>query len=103
VRLTLFGSDARDDKSAALRLFFFFFARRSAVVIPSERAPRASEGSACGSQLRYRRDAPPPYEYYGGGRLECYWTSQRFRGWIPTTVGGAEADIHGVMLHAMGF
>ena len=35
----------------------------------------------------------PSYIYYGSGRKECYWTAVTgFRGWIPTTVGGAEAD-----------
>lgn len=32
------------------------------------------------------------YIYYGSGRLECYWTTSNFRGWIPTSVGGAESS-----------
>lgn len=45
----------------------------------------------------------PSYEYYGSGRLECYWTTQNFRGWIPTTVGGAEAGPYNPLLQSMGF
>jgi len=45
----------------------------------------------------------PNYEYYGSGRQECYWTTQNFRGWIPTTVGGAEAGPYSPVLSAFGF
>jgi hypothetical protein len=43
------------------------------------------------------------YEYYGSGRLECYWTIQRFRGWIPITVGGDDSDPYSPRLAAQGF
>jgi hypothetical protein len=47
----------------------------------------------------------PSYIYYGSGRKECYWTpATGFRGWIPTTVGGAEADAsYRSILNAQGF
>ncbi len=45
----------------------------------------------------------PSYQYYGSGRLECYWTEARFRGWIPTWVGGADADPYTAKLESMGF
>ena len=32
------------------------------------------------------------HEYYGSGRVECYWTPQNFRGWIPTNIGGGAAS-----------
>lgn len=47
--------------------------------------------------------ANPAYEYYGSGRLECYWTEARFRGWIPTTIGGADADPYTTKLQSMSF
>jgi hypothetical protein len=47
--------------------------------------------------------ANPSYVYYGSGRKECYWTNQNFRGWIPTTVGGAESDPYSPVLSVMGF
>ena len=43
------------------------------------------------------------YEYYGSGKLECYWTDQRFRGWIPLNVGGADSDAYSPQLGLMGF
>ncbi|HEU5357879.1 MAG TPA: hypothetical protein VFU45_02075 [Gemmatimonadales bacterium] len=45
----------------------------------------------------------PDYEYYGSGRLECYWTNQRFRGWIPTWVGGSDSDPYSPKLLGHGF
>ena len=30
----------------------------------------------------------PSYEYYGGGRTECYWAEKMFRGWVPDNIGG---------------
>jgi hypothetical protein len=45
----------------------------------------------------------PSYEYYGSGRLECYWTQVRFRGWIPINVGGADSDPYSPRLQGMGF
>ena len=45
----------------------------------------------------------PSYQYYGAGRQECYWTSQPFRGWIPTSVGGAEAGPYSTRLQERGF
>jgi hypothetical protein len=45
----------------------------------------------------------PAYQYYGSGRQECYWTNTRFRGWIPTTVGGADSDPYSPILAAAGF
>jgi hypothetical protein len=44
------------------------------------------------------------YEYYGSGRQECYWTTTpSFRGWIPTTIGGAVAPPYSPMLQDWGF
>lgn len=43
------------------------------------------------------------YEHYGSGRLECYWTTQNFRGWIPTTIGGAESSSYSSVLSSQGF
>lgn len=45
----------------------------------------------------------PNYIYYGSGRVECYWTEKRFRGWIPTTVGGADSDPYSPILASMGY
>ena len=45
----------------------------------------------------------PSFEYYGSGRYECYWTGVDFRGWIPTSVGGAVAGSYSPVLQAMGF
>jgi hypothetical protein len=47
--------------------------------------------------------ADPSYIYYGSGRLECYWTTENFRGWIPTSVGGADSDPYSTRLQAEGF
>lgn len=33
----------------------------------------------------------PSYEFYGAGRLECYWTTLNFRGWVPDSVGGKDS------------
>lgn len=43
------------------------------------------------------------YFYYGGGRVECYWTSMPFRGWVPDSVGGGQADAYSARLTSMGF
>lgn len=45
----------------------------------------------------------PSYQYYGAGRLECYWSGARFRGWIPDSVGGDDSDPYGPKLLAHGF
>lgn len=45
----------------------------------------------------------PAYVYYGSGRQECYWTTRRFRGWIPTTVGGLDSSPYSERLAAEGF
>ena len=45
----------------------------------------------------------PSYQYYGSGRQECYWTNRRFRGWIPTTVGGDDSDPYNPILDLAGF
>jgi hypothetical protein len=45
----------------------------------------------------------PSYQYYGSGRQECYWTTRRFRGWIPMTVGGADSDPYEPILRNAGF
>jgi hypothetical protein len=45
----------------------------------------------------------PSYQYYGSGRLECYWTNQPFRGWIPLSVGGEDSDGYSDRLADMGF
>jgi hypothetical protein len=58
----------------------------------------------------------PSYEYYGSGYQECYWTATldtlfgtpvwvapKFRGWIPPSVGGMEADVYRNQLEAAGF
>ncbi|MGH9959287.1 MAG: hypothetical protein ACREBC_19545 [Pyrinomonadaceae bacterium] len=47
--------------------------------------------------------ANPSSTYYGSGRQECYWTTRNFRGWIPTTVGGAEALPYSTILSDHGF
>ena len=47
--------------------------------------------------------ADPSYEYYGAGRIECYWTDQRFRGWVPDSVGGRDTDAYSPKLAARGF
>ena len=47
--------------------------------------------------------ANPSYEYYGSGQLECYWTNQRFRGWIPTYLGGDDTDPYSPKLAYNGF
>ncbi len=40
--------------------------------------------------------------YSGNGRLECYWTDQRFRGWYPYSDQG-DASSYSSKLAAMGF
>jgi hypothetical protein len=45
----------------------------------------------------------PSYEFYGSGREECYWGPAKFRGWVPLTVGGGEADVYRSQLTALGF
>jgi hypothetical protein len=45
----------------------------------------------------------PLYQYYGSGRTECYWTTKRFRGWIPYSIGGADSDPYSPILSSMGF
>jgi hypothetical protein len=45
----------------------------------------------------------PLYQYYGSGRLECYWTNVQFRGWIPSWIGGAASDPYAPKLSAHGF
>lgn len=47
--------------------------------------------------------ASTSYEYYGSGRLECYWTSQSFRGWIPAYIGGGAAAAYSPRLLDQGF
>ena len=42
----------------------------------------------------------PSYEYYGGGRTECYWTEKSFRGWVPDAIGGFEVSSYlGKLVH----
>ena len=36
--------------------------------------------------------ANPDYEFYGAGRVECYWTWKLFRGWVPDSVGGGDSE-----------
>ncbi|MEZ4411855.1 MAG: hypothetical protein R2910_02555 [Gemmatimonadales bacterium] len=45
----------------------------------------------------------PSYIYYGSGRQECFWTDTIFRGWIPTSIGGAASDPYKTRLNAEGF
>ena len=45
----------------------------------------------------------PAHWYYGSGRTECYWTSKRFRGWVPTNVSGLDSDPYSSQLGTMGF
>lgn len=45
----------------------------------------------------------PLYQYYGAGRVECYWTGARFRGWVPDSLGGGDADPYGPKLRSRGF
>jgi len=47
--------------------------------------------------------ANPSFEWYGSGRLECYWTDQRFRGWVPTYVAGDDTDPYSPKLADNGF
>ncbi len=51
-------------------------------------------GSRTSPRLDCVASRNPDYEYYGSGREECYWTYRNFRGWIPETVGGAEASAY---------
>jgi hypothetical protein len=45
----------------------------------------------------------PSYRYYGSGRKECYWTTRRFRGWVPTTQSGADSDPYSNILVTLSF
>lgn len=46
----------------------------------------------------------PSYIYYGSGRQECDWSSNEFRGWIPTSIGGTAAEPgYGARLTSFGF
>lgn len=45
----------------------------------------------------------PSYFYYGSGKTECYWTGARFRGWVPDSVPGDDADPYGPKLLYWGF
>lgn len=45
----------------------------------------------------------PSYENYGGGRVECYWTEKRFRGWVPDSIGGGDTDSYPSKLAQWGF
>jgi len=45
----------------------------------------------------------PSYEYYGAGRIECYWSGQEFRGWVPDSIGGPSSDPYINRLQAFGF
>ncbi len=47
--------------------------------------------------------ANPLYYYYGSGKTECYWSGGRFRGWVPDSVGGGDADPYGPKLIYWGF
>lgn len=60
-------------------------------------------GSRTSPRLDCVASRNPDYEYYGSGREECYWTYRNFRGWIPETVGGAEASAYSGFLQAFGF
>lgn len=50
-----------------------------------------------------KQSVNPSYIYYGSGRIECFWTNQRFRGWIPASVGGADSDAYSAVLASIGF
>ena len=43
------------------------------------------------------------YEFYGGGRTECYWSDIDFRGWVPDNIGGWEATPYVYKLLYFGF
>jgi hypothetical protein len=45
----------------------------------------------------------PGYIYYGSGRQECFWANQNFRGWIPTSIGGASSTPYRTRLNDGGF
>ena len=45
----------------------------------------------------------PSSTYYGSGRQECFWSGSNFRGWIPTTVGGAVSGPYTTVLANEGF
>ncbi|HEU5466878.1 MAG TPA: hypothetical protein VFU75_08305 [Gemmatimonadales bacterium] len=45
----------------------------------------------------------PSYEYYAGGRVECYWTIKPFRGWVPDSIGGDQSTDYSDILWARGF
>jgi len=43
------------------------------------------------------------YEYYGGGRTECFWMDKRFRGWVPDSIGGGDSSSYLSKLVMWGF
>jgi hypothetical protein len=47
----------------------------------------------------------PNYEYYNhpNKRTECYWTTKRFRGWVPNTIGGGDAEDYSIRLSRVQF
>ena len=52
----------------------------------------------------------PAYQYYGAGRVECFWTPppsfpmfEKFAGWIPDAVGGARSTHYSSVLDDFGF
>jgi hypothetical protein len=60
---------------------------------------RAYHTSAQDSTITYNS----LYAYYGGGRIETFWTDRPFRGWVPDSVGGGEASSYSTRLALMGF
>lgn len=72
----------------------------------SERLP-AGDVYNLGSRSHHTIDCvvsrDPSYIYYGSGRTECAWTYQRFRGWMPTTIGGDDSDPCSPKLADWGF
>ncbi len=61
------------------------------------RAHHGGSGQNCVVSLN------PAYVYYGSGKTECYWSGSRFRGWVPDSVGGGDADPYGPKLLFWGF
>lgn len=51
----------------------------------------------------YTQNPSHPYGGYGSNRYECYWSYQRFRGWVPNSVGGADSDAYTDILAEWNF
>jgi hypothetical protein len=88
-----FGSDTCSANNASVR-FFFGGDNRNVGARPATGHTPAQD---C------KPSVDPTYLYYGAGRIECFWTNVRFRGWIPTTVGGADSEGYSTVIAPLGF